>query len=91
MPNYDYQCSTCQTIIDDVFLKIADRHHPTTQPCPHCGETTLELMAAAPHVGDAVRQGRTNLPSSWTDKLKEMQSKHYRNTIKVPSPARREV
>jgi hypothetical protein len=48
-------------------------------------------MVAAPHVGDAYRQGRTGHSNAWVNKLAEMKSKHLRSTIKVPQPGRREI
>lgn len=91
MPRYDFMCATCAFVVEDVQLPIADRQYPTTQPCPQCGATTIELCAAAPYVGDAIRQGRTHLPSTWTDKLHRIKSSHRHSTIKIPAPAQREV
>lgn len=90
MPTYDYVCTSCNFVAEDIQCRIDDRKIPTTEPCPECGELTVELAVSAPHIGDAMQLGRLNLPSSWTDKLSEMKTKHRRNTIKVPSPAKRE-
>ncbi len=91
MPHYDYTCAHCHVEFIDVLLPIARRNEPTESPCPACGTGTLERVIAAPRIGDAMRQGRTNLPSAWTDKLSEIKSKHRRSTINVPAPARREI
>lgn len=92
MPNYAFECHACGLFVEDVQLPIADRDYPTTQPCPQCGQSqSIERVIQAPYVGDAMRQGRTNFSSSWTDKLAEIKSKHRGSTIKIPSPSRREV
>lgn len=91
MPVYDYECATCGYCMLDKHIAYADRDTPTHDPCPQCGTTTIERLACAPNVGDSVRIGRTNLPSTWTDKLQQIKSKHHRSTIKIPSPAKREI
>lgn len=82
MPNYDFECTSCGLIIEDVQLPIAERDYPTTQPCPACDQAnTIERLAAAPAIGDGYRLGRRQLPSTWTDTLKRIKSKHRRSTI----------
>lgn len=89
---FDYTCTSCHEVFADIFLESDDRDVPTQEPCPACNTAhTIERLWAAPRIGDSVRQGRTNLPSSWTDKLKEMKTKHRHNTIKVPAPRQREI
>ena len=79
---YDFECSACGLVITDVHLLIADRDYPTTQPCPQCDQSqTLERLAAAPAIGDSYRLGRRDLPSTWTDTLKRIKSKHRHSTI----------
>lgn len=92
MPVYDYECTACGYVIPDKHIAYADRDVPTHEPCPHCGTChTLERLASAPNIGDAVRLGRTQLPSSWTDKLSKIKSKHHRSTMHVPTPGKREI
>lgn len=82
MPNYDFECTACGLFIPDVQLPIADRDYPTTQPCPVCEKLdTIERVAAAPAIGDGYRIGRRQLPSTWTDTLKRIKSKHRGSTI----------
>jgi len=91
MPNYDFRCNVCDSVFEDIQLAIADRDQPCHEACPNCDQlNALERILVAPFIGDSVRQGRTNLPSSWTDKLADIKSKHIRSTIKIPSPSRRE-
>ena len=91
MPNYDFQCSACKEIFEDIQLVIADRDQPCHEACPVCEQKgTIERLLVAPFIGDSMRQGRTNLSSTWTDKLTEIKSKHRGSTIKIPSPSRRE-
>ena len=35
MPNYNYECSKCEMVWDEIH-PIADKDKPTTLPCPHC-------------------------------------------------------
>ena len=89
MPRYDYRCTSCDFFAEDIQLPIADRDAPTHEPCPSCNSVnTIERVVAAPFVGDATRQGRANLPTTWTHKLEEMKSKHRHSTIKIPSSKR---
>lgn len=88
---FDYQCTACHEQFLDIFAEFEDRDIPTTEPCPSCNtEHSIVRLIGAPSIGDSMRQGRTNLPSSWTDKLTEMKGKHRHSTIKVPSPGSRE-
>jgi hypothetical protein len=88
---FDYTCNECNEIFADIFLETDDRDVPTQEPCPVCNKpNSVVRLWSAPAIGDSVRQGRTNLPSSWTDKLTEMKSKHRHSTIKVPAPSKRE-
>lgn len=82
MPNYDFECTACGLFVSDVQLPIADRDYPTTQPCPECDAVnTIERCAAAPALGDSYRVGRRQLPSTWTDTLKRIKSKHRGSSI----------
>lgn len=89
MPMYDFFCTACGLLVTDVQLPIADRNYPTTQPCPQCDQHgTLERCAAAPAIGDGYRIGRQNLPSTWTDTLKRIKSKHRHSTINTTGGSR---
>ena len=92
MPMYDYQCRNCDQQFTDVFLPISRRDEPIAEACPTCDVAgTIELCAASPGIGDAMRLGRTNLPSGWTDKLTDMKKNYRHNTINVPAPGKREI
>jgi putative FmdB family regulatory protein len=92
MPMYDYRCRYCNIEFSDIMLPIAQREQPTTEPCPVCNNAaTVELCVSAPNIGDSVRIGRLNLPSSWTDKLSQIKSHHYGSTMHVPTPHKREA
>ena len=83
MPNYTFACTACDFYEEDVQLMIASRDYPTMQPCPQCQAVdTIERVLQAPFIGDAVRQGRMNLPNSWSDKLTKMKDIHRGSTIK---------
>ncbi len=92
MPMYDYFCHNCSQQFTDVFLPMIRRDEPLHEACPSCAVVgMIELSAAAPGIGDAMRLGRTNLPSSWTDKLTNMKKNYLHNTINVPAPRKREI
>lgn len=92
MPMYDYTCQNCHTMFEDILLPMTRRDEPLTEACPVCnGVSTVVHVVGAPNVGDAVRIGRLNLPSGWTDKLSQIKAKHYKSTMHVPTPAKREV
>ncbi len=92
MPMYDYQCRNCNQQYTDVFLSITNRDNPTIEACSICGVVgKIERCVAAPGIGDAIRLGRMNLPTTWTDKLTNMKKNYLHSTIKVPSPGKREV
>ena len=81
MPNYDYTCRQCDVVFEQ-HVSIANRQVPTTEPCPYCeAEGFVELAPAAPAIGDSMRLGRTKLPTTWTDTLKRIKSKHLRSTV----------
>lgn len=92
MPMYSYTCRQCHNLFSDILLPIEQRLVPLSEPCPTCEATDcIELCVAAPALGDAFRLGRTQLPSAWTDKLSQIKDKHYKSTIRVPTPGKREV
>lgn len=92
MPLYDYHCTACNEYITDIHLTMAQRDIPVSEPCPLCNaEHSIERVITSPAFGDAFRLGRTHLPSSWTDKLAQIKSKHRRSTIHVPTPGKREL
>lgn len=84
MPTYVYSCQNpdCGFYFEAVTL-IADRHNATKKKCTECGKKKIELVPAAPVIGDATRLGVKKLPNWWTDKLSNMKSKHAGSTIKV--------
>lgn len=89
---YDYLCQNCNTTFEDILLPISRREEPLAEPCPVCnGTSTVVHLPGAPNVGDSVRIGRLNLPSGWTDKLTQIKQKHYKSTMHVPTPGKREV
>ena len=45
MPNYDYMCSKCNTVFER-YLKMSDRKHPESEPCPTCNEMSVQQTIA---------------------------------------------
>lgn len=37
MPNYNYECESCEMIWDEIH-PMSKRDTPTNKPCPHCGK-----------------------------------------------------
>lgn len=92
MPYYDFRCTACELIVEDVMLSYDDRDLPCTEPCPACEkDSVIERIPSAPNIGDSVRLGRTHLPSAWTDKMQRMQKNYHRSTMRVPTPGKREI
>lgn len=92
MPMYDYQCTVCHAVIEDIMLPSDQRDLPLSEPCPLCEAiNSIERLPAAPALGDAFRLGRANLPSTWTDKLARIKRNNYKSTINVPQPGKREI
>jgi hypothetical protein len=89
---YDYRCTACDAVIEDIMLPYDQRDIPLTEPCPLCeAANSIERIPSAPALGDAFRLGRANLPTTWTDKLARMKKNNLRSTINVPQPGKREI
>lgn len=89
---YDYFCNACNTVIEDILLPYSQCDLPLDEPCPLCEATkSIERLPAAPAIGDAMRLGRTQLPSTWTDKLARIKQHNYKSTMHVPTPGKREI
>lgn len=65
MPNYVYNCKNCSTTFEK-FLIIDKRKVPLGEPCPACDvKNQIELVPAAPAIGDPVRLGVRRPPSDF--------------------------
>ncbi len=84
MPTYCYSCQACDHYFENVSL-IADRLTPTTSKCPICKKKKVELVPAAPTIGDPIKLGVTKLPGWWQNRLQEMKGKHRGSTIRTDS------
>ena len=82
MPNYLYSCENCNYTYEQ-FFTIANRKEEEKEKCPKCGKKKILLAPSAPGIGDPVKLGVRKLPTTWTDKLVEMKSKHRGSTIKT--------
>lgn len=92
MPNYDYMCDPdiggCGYRYEQ-FFSIADRLKETKTKCIVCKKKKIVLAPSAPGFGDPLKLGVTKLPTSWTDKLKEMKGRHRGSTINTERSSRR--
>lgn len=83
MPRYLYNCSSCSVVWEEQRL-IADRAIPTQEACPFCAaETGIELVPAAPAIGDPMRLGVRRAPDAFNDVLKNIKKNHYKSTIQT--------
>jgi hypothetical protein len=84
VPTYQYECQNeaCGNRFEQVTT-IAARRDECRKACKKCRKRKIDLVPAAPSIGDPLKLGVTKLPNSWTDKLKEMKGKHKGSTIKT--------
>lgn len=80
MPNYEYECTKCQTQWADIQT-MANRDAPTGLPCPHCGESAVVRgWNHAPMGGsDTTRKPQ----KAFTERLEAMRSKLGRYNPRV--------
>jgi len=83
MPFYEYKCSSCEHIFEEL-LKVADRKKPCRAACPSCGskKTVNQHLSSAPAVCDPVRVGKTGkLDGGFREVLSKIKKGHPRNNI----------
>ena len=56
MPLYDYECKSCGILFEE-FISISERLIPTEQPCPECGDKSVDQIVTQMNIGDPVRLG----------------------------------
>lgn len=84
MPTYDYRCTSCGHELGDLHFSIADRHTPSTKPCPNCDTIgTMELRIGAPGVNYSINRGGLKTPDTFKDMLRNIKQKHRGSTINV--------
>ena len=66
MPNYEYLCSNCDTVIE-ASLPMKDYLLPETLPCPEChlDGCVHQFLSSAPGIGDPIRLGFTRPPDAF--------------------------
>jgi putative FmdB family regulatory protein len=85
MPTYEYSCSTCQSY-RELILPIDKRMQPESEPCPECGEITVQLvMFSAPSLGDSVRLRVRRPDEGFKDVLREVHKRNLGSNIKDTS------
>ena len=56
MPIFDFQCTNCETLKEDVILRVKDTDDKSTYPvCPECGNVMTKLIG---NPGRAIFKGR---------------------------------
>lgn len=75
MPNYDYQCDTCDNEFEEFHL-IADRNLPVGKTCGKCGKGLIKMKLVFPGVADPIRLGLRKPDPAFRDHLKEIKRKH---------------
>lgn len=48
MPLYDYKCEACHIVVEDVFVGLSDKEHPS---CSECDAEMRRLVVPIPTVG----------------------------------------
>jgi putative FmdB family regulatory protein len=81
MPLYEYQCSACKHLWDDIYT-IAKRNQPTKKPCPNCGKKKVVKSDASIQIIDAVRLGITRPDHGFKDVISKIKKAHPRNTMR---------
>jgi putative FmdB family regulatory protein len=78
MPTYTYKCSKCEHGFEKL-LSIAARIQPTIDPCPNCGQISVDKLID----GVGLVQWETNLrpDDTFTDILKQVQKKNKGSTM----------
>lgn len=82
MPTYDYACKSCDYHSEQI-RKIAERHEPTNEPCPDCGESTVYICVGSPVIGyNNVGTKRTD--DDFNSRLKQLRDRvpaEYRGNL----------
>jgi putative FmdB family regulatory protein len=81
MPLYEYNCSTCSELFTGIQL-IANRKIPEGEPCPKCGEQTVELVIGAPAFGDPVRLGVRRVDDGFKEVLSKISERNYKSNLR---------
>lgn len=75
MPLYEYQCSSCGNVFEEVH-KVDDRHKPVEIPCEKCqGKVEMKLGATGimfGFTGTTTVQGHKNCPTEFKEHLKRI-------------------
>lgn len=84
MPIYNYHCGDCEQVFDRV-KKIADRHEPTTEPCPNCSkEANINIQVGSVLIGDPMRLGDTKkIDPGFRDVLRKVHSNNFRSNLNL--------
>ena len=82
MPLYEYQCSGCGEVFDDI-LSIANRNIPTESPCPSCGEIKVIQKIGVIPIADPVRLGHIKAPEGFRDILRNVKKQFRGSKINV--------
>jgi len=76
MPTYQYKCTKCD-YDEEINVLIDDRDKITLEPCPNCGEISVERIFGSPIINLGFRgstiQSKTS--DAWKDKLREIKKK----------------
>ena len=78
MPNYDYKCTHKDCLYhEEKNIPIDDRDVPIKEPCPFCGNTTIERIFDSPRITWGFRGStiQSHTPGVFQDHLKEIKKK----------------
>lgn len=86
MPFYDFECTACKGVIEDVLLQISERdEYPKKNKCPSCGKQKLvHLMGCPSFLYDSLVSPHKRAGDGWKevqDKIKAGSGRN--NTIRT--------
>ncbi|MCG8650050.1 MAG: zinc ribbon domain-containing protein [Pirellulales bacterium] len=60
MPLYEYECKSCQTVVESLVRTESDHREQQTGTCPDCGQKGMQRVFSVP-ASPAVKSG-SSLP-----------------------------
>lgn len=73
---YQFNCSSCNEAFE-LNLSIQNRDQPKTEPCPYCGERTVEREISSLHISQyGVKSVQTRAGRDFNDILGRISKNH---------------
>lgn len=82
MPTYEYYCSKCDKSFDKL-LKIDERHLPTSENCPNCGDKEcITLCIGGSPISPLSVDGLVRPKGDFRERMQQIKSLNRGSTIK---------